>query len=226
MLHFLGDGSAFNLEDDNTAAYMIVGDALILIDCGEQICNRIIKRGLLDGVSRVHLLITHTHSDHIGSLEGFIYYMTYLTDKALSVYYPHPSRLDKMMYMQGLEKSYHTKPVPEMIEGFRIEAVKQKHMFGAYGYFFYSDAASFFYSGDTSVINARAVSELRSGKITRIYHEVSFSSSPIHTPIIDLEKVFKPEERKAVYLMHFANDDNRKGCLARGFSIVSTKDKD
>ena len=224
MLHFLGDGSAFNLYDDNTAAYMTVGDALILIDCGEQICNRIIRRGLLDGVSRVHLFITHTHSDHIGSLEGFIYYITYLTDKTLSVYYPHPSRLDKMMYMQGLEKSYHTLPVPEEVEGYRVEAVKQKHMFGAYGYFFYSDAASFFYSGDTSVINARAVRELREGKIDRIYHEVSFSSSPIHTPIADLEATFAPEERARVYLMHFASDDNRRESSARGFSIVTTKE--
>ncbi len=224
MLHFLGDGSAFNLDDDNTAAYMTVGDALILIDCGEQICNRIIKRGLLEGVTRVHLLITHTHSDHIGSLEGFIYYITYLTDKSLSVYYSHPSRLDKMMYMQGLERSYHTLPIPDTIEGFRVEAVKQKHMFGAYGYFFYSEEASFFYSGDTSVINSRAVSELREGKISRIYHEVSFSSSPIHTPIADLEAVFLPDERKKVYLMHFANDDNRKESVKRGFSIVSTKE--
>ena len=222
MLHFLGDGSAFNLDSDNTAAYMIVGDALILIDCGELICNRIIKRGILDSVSRVHLLITHTHSDHIGSLEGFIYYITYLTDKTVSVYYPHPSRLDKMMYMQGLEKSYHTKPVPDMIEGFRVEAVKQKHMFGAYGYFFYSDRFSFFYSGDTSVVNARAVSELRAGKIERIYHEVSYSNSPIHTPIAVLEATFAPEERKNVYLMHFASEENRKESLARGFSIVST----
>lgn len=224
MLHFLGDGSAFNLYDDNTAAYMTVGDALILIDCGEQICNRIIRKGLLDGVSRVHLLITHTHSDHIGSLEGFIYYITYLTDKTLSVYYPHPSRLDKMMYMQGLEKSYHTLPVPETIEGFVIEAVKQKHMFGAYGYFFYSEDDSFFYSGDTSVISSRAVKELREGKIDRIYHKVSFSSSPIHTPISDLEATFSPDERARVYLMHFANEDNRRESLSRGFSIVNTKE--
>lgn len=224
MLHFLGDGSAFNLDSDNTAAYMRVGDALILIDCGELICNRIIKRGLLDGVSRIHLLITHTHSDHIGSLEGFIYYITYLTDKTLTVYYPHPTRLDKMMYMQGLEKSYHTAPVPEVIEGFRVEAVKQKHMFGAYGYFFYSDDVSFFYSGDTSVVNARAVRELREGKISRIYHEVSFSSSPIHTPITELERIFAPEERKNVFLMHFANEDNRMESKKRGFSIVKTKE--
>ena len=223
-LNFLGDGSAFNLDSDNTAAYMFVNDALILIDCGELICNRIIKRGLLDRVNRVHLLITHTHSDHIGSLEGFIYYITYLTDKSISVYYPHPSRLDKMMYMQGLEKSYHTLPVSEEIEGIRIEAVKQKHMFGAYGYFFYAEDDAFFYSGDTSVINQKAVQAFREGKINRIYHEVSFSSSFIHTPIADLEATFAPEERSRVYLMHFANEDNRRESVKRGFSIVTTKE--
>ncbi len=224
MLHFLGDGSAFNLDSDNTAAYMRKGDALILIDCGELICNRIIKKGLLDGVKRVHLLITHTHSDHIGSLEGFIYYITYLTDKQIFVYYPLPKRIDTMMYMQGLERSYHTLPIPEEIEGYKIEAVKQKHMYGAFGYFFYSKEDSFFYSGDTSLVNQRAVDELRSGKISYLYHEVSFSSSPIHTPVALLEKTFSMEERKKVFLMHFANEDCRQASLEKGFSIVSTQD--
>ena len=222
MLRFLGDGSAFNVDADNTAAYFKKGDAMILIDCGERICNLIIKKGLLEGVKRLHVFISHTHSDHVGSLEALIYYIKFFTDITLSVYYPHTSRLDKMMYMQGLERDYHTKPLPETVEGFRVEAVRQKHMFGAYGFFFYGEEYSFFYSADTSVILPRCVKELREGKIQRIYHEVSFSSSPLHTPISTLEKTFAPEERSKVFLMHFANDTCREESAKRGFSVVRT----
>lgn len=223
MLHFLGDGSAFNVDSNNTSAYIKKGDAMILFDCGERICNVIIKAGILGGVKRLHLFITHTHSDHIGSLEGFIYYIHYFTDIELSVYYPHTSRLDKMMRMQGLEFEYATLPVPEEVEGYRVEAVRQKHMFGAYGFFFYSEGDSFFFSGDTSVISKRAKKELDEGKIDVIYHEVSFSDSPIHTPIVHLEKAFPPEIRSKVYLMHFANDTCREMAAAKGFSVVSVE---
>jgi ribonuclease BN (tRNA processing enzyme) len=223
MLHFLGDGSAFNVDSNNTSAYIKKGDAMILFDCGERICNVIIKAGILDGVKRLHLFITHTHSDHIGSLEGFIYYIHYFTDIELYVYYPHTSRLDKMMRMQGLEFEYATLPVPEKVEGYRVDAVRQKHMFGAYGFFFYSGDDSFFFSGDTSTISKRAKRELCEGKIDVIYHEVSFSDSPIHTPISDLEKAFPMEIRDKVYLMHFANDSCRKAAAAKGFSVVSVE---
>ena len=64
--------------------------------------------------------------------------------------------------------------------------------------------------------------ELRAGKIERIYHEVSYSNSPIHTPIAVPEATFAPEEGKNGYLMHFAGGENRKESLARGVSIVST----
>lgn len=221
MLNFLGYGSAFNVDANNTSAYIRKGESLILFDCGERICNVIIKAGVLSGVRRVHLFITHTHSDHIGSLEAFIYYIHYFTDIQLSVYYPHMSRLDKLMRMQGLEFEYNTQPVPESVEGYRVEAVKQKHMFGAYGFFFYSEGDSFFFSGDTSVICSRAVRELSQGKLDRIYHEVSFSDSPIHTPIGDLEAAFPMEMRDKVFLMHFANEDCRRECEKRGFSVVS-----
>ncbi len=220
MLRFLGDGSAFNVDANNTAAYFKAGEAMVLFDCGERICNIIIKAGILDGVKRLHLFITHTHSDHIGSLEGFIYYVHYFTDIELSVYYPHTSRLDKLLRVQGLEFEYRTKPLPPEVEGYRVEAVKQKHMFGAYGFFFYKEGDSFFYSGDTSRVVSRAVKELASGKIDCVYHEVSFSDSPIHTPIADLEKAFAPALRSKVYLMHFASDTCREEAKKRGFSVV------
>ena len=174
----------------------------------------------MEGVKRVHLFITHTHSDHIGSLEGFIYYIKFFTDITLGVYYPRISRLNRVLYTQGLERDFSVQAVPQQVEGYRVEAVRQKHMLGAYGYFFYGEE-SFFFSGDTSQVNRRAIAELSAGKLARVYHEVSFSDSPIHTPIAQLEKAFPPVLRSKVSLMHFADENCRQESLKRGFSIVS-----
>jgi ribonuclease BN (tRNA processing enzyme) len=66
-LEFLGTGSAFNFKDGNLSAIIEFGDNLILIDCGFDVPQKLKDKGLLDKVT--HILITHTHSDHIGGLE-------------------------------------------------------------------------------------------------------------------------------------------------------------
>lgn len=40
---------------------------MILIDCGETIARKIIKENVLEGIEELYILISHTHSDHIGS---------------------------------------------------------------------------------------------------------------------------------------------------------------
>ncbi len=219
MLHFLGDGSAFHVDAENTSAYFKQGDALILIDCGERICNIILKAGILDGVKRVHLFVTHTHSDHVGSLEGFIYYILGKTKIELKVYYSEPQRLTELLALQGLD-DYEIYPFPGAIEGITVEAVPQEHIRGAYGFFFYGEGLNFFYSADTHTIHPRCVSELQEGKIGRIYHEVTFTTSKIHTPIWELEQTFPREIRKQVYLMHFEDENCRTESEQKGFSVV------
>ncbi len=219
MLNFLGDGSAFNVDADNTSAYFKKDDALILIDCGERICNIIIKAGILEGVNRVHLFMTHTHSDHVGSLEGFIYYILGRTKIQLKVYYSEPERMTELLALQGLE-NYKVYPFPGTVEGISVDALPQVHIRGTYGFFFYGEGLNFYYSADTHKVHPRCVSELREGKINRIYHEVTFTNSDIHTPIWELEKAFPEDIRKNVYLMHFEDENCRIESEKRGFSVV------
>jgi ribonuclease BN (tRNA processing enzyme) len=74
MLKFLGRGSAFNTKEGNTAAYIKEDGCLLLIDCGSNIFEKIISRGLLDDVTEVNVAITHRHPDHVGSLGDLIFY--------------------------------------------------------------------------------------------------------------------------------------------------------
>ena len=67
-LKFLGRGAAFNPKEGNNSAYFIENNQLFLIDCGENIFERLVENGLLESVESINLMITHTHSDHVGSL--------------------------------------------------------------------------------------------------------------------------------------------------------------
>ena len=78
QLKFLGRGSAFNIKDGNTAAYIKDNNTLLLIDCGETVFKEIQRRNLLEGVSDINILITHLHSDHVGSLSSLLMYCYYI----------------------------------------------------------------------------------------------------------------------------------------------------
>lgn len=222
-LIFLGNGSAFNCDAHNTAAYTVCEDALILFDCGEGICNRLIKRRAFDGIEKIYVFITHLHSDHIGSLEALIYYNEKFLHKEFKIFYPRTARLKKLLILTGVDFPFEIYPVPENLSGYRIECVPQKHIPWSYGYFFYGKF-SFFYSGDTCKVNGRAVKELNEGKIDRVYHEVTCSSSPIHTHIDRIKEAFPPETRNKVCLMHFDNENFKAACKEEGFLVAEVNE--
>lgn len=76
-LKFLGRGSAFNVSEGNTSAYIKDGDCILLIDCGSNIFERILKKDLLNGCKNIYVAITHLHPDHVGSLGDLIFYCYY-----------------------------------------------------------------------------------------------------------------------------------------------------
>ena len=95
---FLGRGSAFNLSEGNTSAYFYSNGELFLIDCGESIFKRIVDSYLLDNIKAVNVLITHTHSDHVGSLGSLILYCFYNLNIKINIILP-----SKHKYLSDLE---------------------------------------------------------------------------------------------------------------------------
>lgn len=59
-LKFLGKGGSDNQLQGNTSAYFIENRCLFLIDCGENIFERILRKQLLNDVDKVFIFITHT----------------------------------------------------------------------------------------------------------------------------------------------------------------------
>lgn len=219
-LRFLGNGSAFNVDAYNTCAYFKTEKSLFLLDCGESICNRILKLGLMNDAENIYVFITHTHSDHIGSLEALIYYNEVFLHKNFKIFYPRRGKLKTLLKLTGVDFPFKIYPVPQEVDGIKVDVVTQKHIPGSYGYFFYGKAGACFFSGDASEVNPRCVEELKSGKIDRVYHEVTTSGSRIHTHLDKLKACFPEELREKVWLMHFENEEMRLACAKEKFQTV------
>ena len=223
QLNFLGDGSAFNVNAYNTCAYFKTEKSLFLIDCGESICNRIIKFGLMDDVENIYVFITHTHSDHIGSLEALIYYNEVFLHKNFKIFYPRRRQLKQLLKLTGVDFPFSIYSIPAELDDIAIDYVTQNHIPGSYGYFFYGKDDSLFYSGDASEVHPRCVDELKMGKINRVYHEVSTSGSRIHTHIDKLKSCFPIDMRDKVWLMHFENEEVKALCTKEKFQTVEVE---
>ena len=59
-LNFLGIGSAWNTNEDNTSAYIKKDDKMILIDCGESIARKIIANDILSDIKELYIDITYS----------------------------------------------------------------------------------------------------------------------------------------------------------------------
>lgn len=220
---FLGVGSAFNYKLDNTSMYFKEGDTLFIIDVGEKIASKIIALNLLEDrhINSICILITHMHADHIGSLEPLLTYIdvfTNITD--VKIIYPNGKELKE--YLKSLN---YCKDVTilegnvNIIDGIEIKAVRQTHVANSYGYFVYGKENRFFYSGDTSVFNKKALKALEEGQIEKIYHEVGLRGSNLHIGLDELNKDIPLKHRKHVCLMHFENDEIIRKCQEFGYEV-------
>lgn len=84
MLRFFGRGSAF--ADSQNSAYFVSGDDLILIDCPMSAFHTLRKRGIPQ--KQIYVLVTHTHSDHVGGIPMLIHFARYLTGAQVTVVAP------------------------------------------------------------------------------------------------------------------------------------------
>lgn len=89
-LKFIGNGSCFNTTFGNNSAYYIDEEkqSLLLIDCGESIFERIKKQKILEKVKDIYILITHMHTDHVGSLSSLLFFCEYRKGIIPTVIYP------------------------------------------------------------------------------------------------------------------------------------------
>lgn len=234
-LIFLGRGAAFNPKEGNNSAYFIENNQLFLIDCGENIFERLIESELLENIEAINLMITHTHSDHIGSLGSLIMYSFYNLHKPLNIIMPenakHLHSIEKILNCFGCNKTMYNyineKCFDEKFETFqKIRYIETSHCddLNCYSLLFTTQYGIIYYSGDTREINT-IKSLINSGQqIDKLYVDTTTADFPgnVHLYIGILQEIIPNELKNRVYCMHFNNDNCIEQAKAIGFNIVET----
>ena len=184
FLHFIGRGSCFNTKEGSNSAFFVDGGNLVLIDCGESTFSDLMKfdkaADLFKNITKIHVLITHYHSDHVGSLPSLIYYATYVLHIHIEIYTVDMPRITNildggMMYIsnKGNDEvaryahysimnigSFYCIPLNDV--NLFIVPTLEDHVENSVGYYIdYFDSKTkercrIYYSGDTKAVNTVA----------------------------------------------------------------------
>lgn len=221
-LKFIGTGSAFNTELGNTSAYYKSNGHMLLIDCGETVFAKIIELNLLEDVKEIDILITHLHSDHIGSLSTLIYYCKYKLNIPVSIYYP-TNKLDTILKAMGhTEDDYlYLDRETDCIYNINFLPCSVEHTDKpCYGYHINIDETHIWYSGDCSEF-AWEPEELE--LFDEIYQDTCLADyeGNVHLSLRKLCEEIPERYRHKVYCMHLDDSlDLVRQALTAGFRIA------
>ncbi len=232
-LTFMGRGAAFNVMEGNTNAYYIEDDKLLMVDCGETMFEKMRKNNILDGIKEVYVLVSHTHSDHCGSLGSFGLYCQFVLQSKLKIIVCHNEEyvndLDTLMRIFGCtKKAYeflYEEEIDGMFKGFdsvRYELTKHDYMLTCYSFVFETNEGAIFYSADTRVVDNMMHFIDTHEDIDCIYMEVTDlkNDNDIHLNLDQLLAVMTDEIKEKIYMMHLRNDVCKQKVLDAGFKIV------
>ncbi len=235
-LKFLGRGAAFNPKEGNNSAYFIERKQLFLVDCGESVFERILAGELLNDIDIINVMITHTHSDHIGSLGSLVMYSYYKMHQPLNIIIPseaqYLSNIKQILNGFGCSEKMYSffgeKMYDYQFKNFNnIRFVETKHCdeLECYGIIFDTSQGIIYYSGDTK--ETTIINQLIHSKqlIDKMYIDTTSDDFPgnVHLYVGLLQEIIPDELKKKVYCMHINNDICISQAENLGFNVVKVK---
>lgn len=233
-LKFIGNGSAFNTKLGNNGAFMKFGSALFLIDCGSVTFDRLIQAKILDDVDDCHILITHFHPDHIGSLGDLAFYLYYIKKIVPKIYTPQKTLLDTVAMIMGYNKCCEIVRI-DTISGrnflfeddmLYVEPIKAYHddALDCYGYDIYNfeTRKRIYYSGDSKYVSHSILKELERGEIDEWYQDTSMLhyKGNVHLSLELLTEEIPAHLRSKIHCMHLDSSFDRAYAESLGFNVT------
>jgi len=225
LLKFLGLGSAFNVKLGNTASYFENENSIFFIDCGGITFSKILDNNLIDNNKNITIVVTHMHSDHVGSLGDLILYCYYCKEIKPTIVFPNIDNITNYLSMVGVKPEYYN--IANLCNTYIIgeasfEWMVQKHVedIESYGYIIKYNNLKIFYSGDAKEINEDIINRFLKGEIQYIYQDVTFSNKSLpHLNFNKLCNMIPFELRNRVFCMHFDEDFDIKLLTENNFNI-------
>jgi len=233
-LKFLGRGAGFNPMEGSTSAYFIDNGELFLIDSGESVFGALLRKKIPDSVTGFNLFITHTHSDHVGSLGSLVLYVSMVKNLTLNIIIDENMRylpqLRTLLGIYGLSNNmYRLKAASDLENRYslfkKVRYVNTKHCneLDSCGILFETEEGLVFYSGDMRD-PAPIVELLESGcPIDSIYIDSNneHGTNMHHVSIHLLNEIIPPELKSKIRCMHINSSRCAEEARACGFSVVS-----
>lgn len=194
LIKFLGTGGAFDHEYGNSSAWISWKGKRILLDCGSTVYGALRRAHLSDQID--HILITHFHDDHIGSLSTTILNGHFFQNPPhkINILVPNREYRDQIVALLSMmlikPEDYISFTFQEEVPGLTFIDTKNLHVNGmqTYGFIFEDDEEIVAYSGDLGDCNI-IFDHIPKGteKPARVFHEITFEKTEgIHTYYKDL----------------------------------------
>lgn len=238
MLKFIGSGSAFNTKLGNNSAYYKEGNQMLLIDCGSNVFQRIKENNLLNGIEHIHVAITHTHADHVGSLADLILYTYYshgeFAKPKVTVYFSQSIEISNLLRINGceLDKVYHSKYMEEgamlhIFDDVWISFNESKHVkeISCYGMELKINGDYIFYSSDTNEIDDIILGLIEEDIWKYFYIDTCKADyeGNVHLSLRKLNELIPEFYREKVWCMHLDEGFDREEAESLGFNVAKNE---
>lgn len=235
-LEFLGTGSFCNTKLGSNSAYLKEDKKVLLFDCGESTFTRMIKKQLHNEVAEFFIIITHPHTDHIGSINSLIFYNHYVKGIKSHIICDDENKIEdfKLFFkITGIPPEiYDFMPPDEVSKHFKqiknlklIPIYHSPRVWSQAIHIQFNNDTKLFYTGDMN--DDEHLKEfaklLKEGD--RFYCEACGADHYYgsHTLLDKLAEAVPQEKRKQVWCMHIDSDETAKKAKQIGFNIADSK---
>ena len=214
MLKFFGISNGLS-KSNHTSAYFEYKNNLVLIDCSMDAC-RLLYNFNIEKYDNIYVVVTHTHSDHIGGIGMFAAYLGWNKDKKLNIIMPTSLMVEQFnRYMLDIEgahpdhfnigtaSDFNLDCIDKCILTSHTKLLDQK----CFGWAFKIDNTCIVYTGDTNTLSPfiEYIDSIMSiYKNIYLYTEISTHNSGAHLYVDDnlYTLVDLSEKGIHVFLMH------------------------